>query len=150
EGAMPKVPEGFSVEVFATGLEQPRVIRIAPNGDIFVAESASGRVLVFAADAAADLPAEPEIFTEGLERPFGIAFYPANEPEYVDVAAADQVVRFPYSEGDREATAEPEVIIPDIPTERHWTRDLAVSPDGEQLFGSIGSASNVAGAMSEK
>ena len=52
EGAMPQVPEGFAVEVFASGLNQPRVIRIAPNGDIFVAESGSGRVLVFAADSA--------------------------------------------------------------------------------------------------
>lgn len=54
EGAMPQVPEGFQVEVFATGLNQPRVIRIAPNGDIFVAETGNGRVLVFAADASAD------------------------------------------------------------------------------------------------
>lgn len=149
EGATPQLPAGFSAEVFASGLEQPRVLRVAPNGDLFVAESGSGRVLVFAADAAENLPAEPEVFTEGLDRPFGVAFYPPDAPEYVYVAAADQVVRYPYSEGDREASGEAEVIIADIPTERHWTRDLAVSPDGEHLFVSIGSASNVAGAMPE-
>jgi glucose/arabinose dehydrogenase len=150
EGAMPQVPEGFAVEVFAQGLSQPRVIRIAPNGDVFVAESEGGRVSVFAADAAGDLPAKPETFAEGLDRPFGIAFYPPGEPEYIYVAAANQVVRFAYRAGDRNASGEPEVIIPDIPTERHWTRDLAVSPDGDHLFVSIGSASNVAGGMPEK
>jgi glucose/arabinose dehydrogenase len=149
EGATPEVPEGFAVEVFAEGLEQPRVIRIAPNGDIFVAESEGGRVVVFAADATEDLPAEPGVFAEGLDRPFGIAFFPPEEPQYVYVAAANEVVRYPYSAGDREASAEAEVIIPDIPTERHWTRDLTVSPDGERLFVSIGSASNVAGGMPE-
>src|SRR5690554_5172872 len=86
EGAMPEVPEGFQVEVFATGLNQPRVIRIAPNGDIFVAETGAGRVLVFASDASAN--SEPEIFSEGLDRPFGIAFFPPYEPSHVYVASA--------------------------------------------------------------
>lgn len=148
EGAMPEVQEGFEVEVFATDLEQPRVIRIAPNGDIFVADSARGQVIVFASDASA--PAEHEVFAEGLDRPFGIAFYPPDIPQFVYVAAADQIVRYPYAEGDSKAGGEAEVIIADLPTERHWTRDLVVAPDGERLLFSIGSASNVAGAMSEK
>lgn len=149
DGVMPDVPDGFSVQVFATDLNQPRVIRIAPNGDIFVAETGSGRILVFAADTAGPSPAEPEVFVEGLDRPFGIAFHPLDEPQHIYVAAANQVVRFPYSDGNRRATDSAEVIIQDIPTERHWTRDLAVSRDGERIFVSIGSASNVAATMPE-
>lgn len=34
EGRMPNVPKGFAVQVFANGLNQPRVIRVAPNGDV--------------------------------------------------------------------------------------------------------------------
>lgn len=150
EGKMPDVPEGFTVQVFASGLNQPRVIRTAPNGDIFVAESGSGRVLIFAADASGGEPAVPEIFAEGLEKPFGIAFYPPTEPRFVYVAAANQVVRFPYKAGDRKAGGPAQIIIPDIPTERHWTRDLTASQDGQRLFVSIGSASNIAAAMPEK
>ena len=37
EGAWPTVPAGFAVQVFATGLEGPRNLRVAPNGDVFVA-----------------------------------------------------------------------------------------------------------------
>ncbi|MFU0507968.1 PQQ-dependent sugar dehydrogenase [Pseudaminobacter sp. NGMCC 1.201702] len=150
EGKMPDVPDGFAVQVFASGLNQPRVIRTAPNGDIFVAESAGGRVLVFAAASVGAAPAKPEVFAEGLERPFGIAFYPPAEPRFVYVAAANQVVRYPYRAGEPKASGPAQIIIPDIPTERHWTRDLAASRDGQRLFVSIGSASNAAAAMPEK
>ena len=51
QGALPKVPDGFAVEVFASGFKQPRTLRIAPNGDIFLSESGTGRVLVFRAGA---------------------------------------------------------------------------------------------------
>ena len=150
EGRLPDVPEGFAVQVFASGLNQPRVIRIAPNGDIFVAESGSGRVLVFAVDAAGGEPVKPEVFAEGLEKPYGIVFHPPGEPQHIYVAAANQVVRYPYKGGDRKATGQAKVIIADIPTKRHWTRDLEVSSNGERLFVSIGSASNVANTMPEK
>ncbi len=149
-GVMPQVPKGFDVEVFASGFDQPRVMRVAPNGDVFLAESGSGRVLVFDSDSAGHLSATPEVFAEGLDRPFGIAFYPQKQPRYVYVGAADRVVRYPYRAGDSKARGPAEVIIPNIPTERHWTRDLAVSPDGRHLFVSIGSASNVAATMPEK
>jgi glucose/arabinose dehydrogenase len=150
QGRMPAVPEGFAVQVFARDLNKPRVIRIAPNGDIFVAESGSGRVLVFPAEAARGGPATPQVFAENLDRPFGIVFHPPAEPRYVYVGAANQVVRFPYRSGDRRATGPAQVIIPDIPTQRHWTRDLAASRDGQRLFVSIGSASNVAAGMPTK
>jgi glucose/arabinose dehydrogenase len=148
-GKMPDVPRGFAVQVFATSLKQPRVMRTAPNGDIFLSESGSGRVLVFPADAGRDGPASPEVFAENLDRPYGIVLYPPSDPQYIYVAAANQVVRFPYN-GDRKATGPAEVIIANIPTKRHWTRDLEVSRDGKRLFISIGSSSNVAAAMPKK
>lgn len=150
QGKAPDVPKGFSAQVFAKGLKQPRVIRIAPNGDIFVAESGAGRVLVFPAEAAKDGSVTPEVFAEKLVRPFGIAFHPPSDPKHVYVAASNQVVRYPYAAGDRKAKGAAEVIIPNIPTTRHWTRDLAVSRDGQRIFVSIGSASNVAGKMPDK
>src|SRR5262245_1101450 len=42
--ATPQVPSGFKIELFAEGLSGPRIIRVAPNGDIFVAETRSGRI----------------------------------------------------------------------------------------------------------
>ena len=145
-GIQPKVPSGFTVEVFASDLNQPRRLQVAPNGDVFLAESGSGRVLVFRSGAQA--PAKPEVFAENLDRPYGIAFVPPAEPRYVYVAAANQVVRYPYRSGAIQAGAtSPEVIIGNIPTRPTWTRDLAVSRDGEHLYLSSGSAFNAAGGM---
>jgi len=150
QGKMPDVPKGFAVQVFAKGLKKPRIMRIAPNGDVFVAETETGRVLIFPGNAAKGGQATPEVFADNLERPYGIAFHPPSAPKHVYVGAANRVVRYPYRSGDRKATGPAQVIIGDIPTSRHWTRDLEVSRDGKRLFVSIGSASNVAAKMSEK
>ena len=40
-GAMPKLPAGFKAELVASDIPNPRVIRFAPNGDLFVADSGS-------------------------------------------------------------------------------------------------------------
>ena len=150
QGALPKVPDGFAAEVFAGGLQQPRVIRVAPNGDVFVSERGTGRVLVFRASAGG-APAKPEVFAENLDKPFGIVFHPPVDPQFVYVAAANQVVRYPYRSGDAKAAGPAEVIVGNIPTERHWTRDLAVSRDGKSLFLSVGSGSNLGvGGMPDK
>ena len=142
QGALPKVPNGFAVEVYAEGLNQPRILRTAPNGDVFLSESGSGRVLVFRA-IAGPAPAKPEVFAEKLDRPYGIVFAPPADPKYVYVAAANQVVRYAYRSEGAKGAGPAEVIIDNIPTKRHWTRDLAISRDGKHLFVSVGSASNL-------
>ena len=149
-GALPKVPDSFVVQVFAAGFKQPRTIRIAPNGDIFLSESGSGRVLRFRANGAGGVPAKAEVFAENLDRPYGIVFYPPADPQYVYVAAANQVVRYPYRSGAARAAGPAEVVIANIPTKRHWTRDLAISRDGKRLFVAVGSASNLSGDMSTR
>lgn len=142
-GMVPRVPDGFAVEVFASGFNQPRTLRSAPNGDIFLSESGTGRVLVFQRSATGGASPTPHVFAEDLDRPYGIAFWPPADPRYVYVAAANQVVRYPYRSGALEADGPAEVIVSDIPTKRHWTRDLAVSRDGRLLFVAVGSASNL-------
>ena len=132
EGAWPKAPEGFEVTEFATGLTEPRVIVRAPNGDLFLAESRANRVRVFR-DADGDgKPEVNEVFATGLNRPFGIAFYPVGpEPKYVYVGNTDSVVRFPYKNGDTKASGEAETIVKDIPSgneQRRRRRALDARP----------------------
>src|ERR1700738_283330 len=102
--ALPQVPAGFKIELFAEGLSGPRQMRLAPNGDIFVAETGAGRIRVLRAADGAAKPAGNEIYARGLNRPFGIAFFPTGEdPKWVYVANTDSVVRFPYNKGDSKA-----------------------------------------------
>ncbi|MBV9537640.1 MAG: hypothetical protein JOY70_01765, partial [Acidisphaera sp.] len=141
EGAALRVPPGFVVAPFASGLEMPRVVRRAPNGDIFLAESGAGRIRVFPADATGP-NAPSRVFASDLELPFGIAFWPPADPQYVYVAETARVVRYPYRSGDTAARGPAETVVPELPTGGHWTRDLATAPDGSRLFLSIGSQSN--------
>jgi len=149
DGALPKAPAGFAVSLFASGLNEPRIVRVAPNGDVFVAESAAGRVTVFSAADGAAKATTSAVFAAGLHRPFGIAFYPPSpDPRFVYVAETDRVVRFPYRSGETKAAGPAEVVVAALPSGRgHWTRDLVFSADGGTLFVSVGSASNAADEM---
>ena len=141
---LPKAPDGFAVDLFADGLKTPRVIRTAPNGDEFVAETGADRVRVFRAPGMNAPPAASGVFAEGLEGVFGIAFFPSGpDPRWVYVATTGSVVRFPYRSGDLTASDAPEIVVPKLPTGgAHGTRDIAFSPDDRTMFVSVGSATN--------
>jgi len=142
----PSVPAGFAVNLFASGLAGPRLIRVAPNGDIFVAESGAGRIVVLRPSG--ETAPESSVFAVALFGPFGIAFYPPGpDPEWVYVGETDSVVRFPYRNGDLMARGPAETIVPRLPSGGHRTRDVVFSPDGRTMYVSVGSASNVGEGM---
>ncbi len=142
DGQKPSVPAGFSIGEFASGLEHPRLIRPAPNGDVFVAESAAGRIRVLRPDGAR--ATQTSIFASDLLGPFGIAFYPPGpNPQWVYVGNTDSVVRFAYRNGDLTARGPAEIVVPHLPVGGHRTRDVVFSPNGQTMFVSVGSGSNV-------
>jgi glucose/arabinose dehydrogenase len=146
EGALPKLPPGFKVGIFANDTGKARLALRAPNGDVFLSQSGKGQVTVLrsangeAADAAS-------VFATGLSRPYGMAFYPSGpNPKYLYVATVNSIVRFPYQPGDLKARGEPEVVVDHLAdtTGGHVTRTLAFSKDDKTMLVSIGSATNVA------
>jgi glucose/arabinose dehydrogenase len=152
-GAELGVPEGFEVRLFTSDLSGPRLVRTAPNGDIFIAETRRGRIRVLRAADGADAPSVNEIFASHLWGPFGIAFYPLGpNPRWIYVANRNSIVRFPYRNGDLQASGPPETVVPELSetTGGHVTRDIAFSLDGRRMFISVGSGSNVAEGMSVK
>jgi glucose/arabinose dehydrogenase len=152
-GAALSVPPGFSVQLFASGLSAPRLARVAPNGDIFIAETARGRVRVLRAADGANEPSLMAVYADGLRGPFGIAFYPLGpDPRWVYVGTLNSVVRFPYRSGDFTARGSAEVVVPSLAgsTGGHTTRDVAFSLDGRRMFISVGSGSNVAETLPAK
>jgi glucose/arabinose dehydrogenase len=158
-GALPKVPSGFAVNEFAVDLAQPRVVQVAPNGDVFVVESNAGRVQVLR-DTDGDGKADSRsTYIDGLNRPFGLAFYPTgtDAPTHVYIANTDSVGRFPYKADDIKASAPAEPLVTNIPSGQevvggggHWTRGLAFSQDNQRMFVSVGSRSNVSDDASEE
>jgi len=146
--ARPLAPSGYTVSLFADGLDNPRLMRTAPNGDIFVAESSPGRIKVLRGRDTTGRAQTTEIFADGLRRPFGIAFYPPGaNPTHVYVGNTDAIVRFAYQNGDLKARGSAEKIA-DLPTSAppgrgHWSRDIVFSRDGRKIYVSVGSLTNV-------
>jgi glucose/arabinose dehydrogenase len=141
------VPQGFTVRLFASGLSGPRLLRVAPDNDIFIAETREGRIRVMRAADGASAPSRDEIYADGLDRPFGVAFYPAGgDPQWLYVANNNSIVRFPYRNGDLTARGAAQTVVPVLcgGTGGHSTRDVAFSLDGRRMFISVGSGSNVA------
>ena len=136
-GARPQVTDGFSVELVTSALRKPWVIREAPNGDLFVADTMFNAVHVLRISLGGAKPVRDEIFARGLKQPFGIAFYPlGSDPRWVYIANSDGVVRYRYRNGQLKATGKPERIIAGIPTTHHYARDIAFSADGRRLLSS--------------
>ncbi|MGA7325968.1 MAG: PQQ-dependent sugar dehydrogenase [Rhodomicrobium sp.] len=152
-GAVPQAPEGFAVQLFAEGLEAPRMIRAAPNGDLFVAETGPGNIRILRPSEDRKSAAKNVVYASGLSEPFGIAFYPKGpEPKWVYVAESNRVIRFAYTAGDLQPRSKPETIVAQLATNSggHITRDLVFSNDGAQMFVSVGSATNDAEGMPRK
>ncbi len=137
----PRVPDGFEVSVFARDFEEPRWLAAAPNGDVFVADSRAGRVIVLHDSQRRGVADSREVFAHHLDLPFGIAFHDS----YVYIANTNEVLRFRYDPKTSKRLGEKEHIL-DLPGRgyhQHWTRTLAFSPDGKLLFVSVGSETNV-------
>jgi glucose/arabinose dehydrogenase len=171
--AWPIAPAGFKVQLYAGGdaatpmqrsenkkeihpptsgtFVMPRIIHVAPNGDLFVADSQAGSILILRGVTSTGKAEKVSTYATGLDHPFGIAFYPAgSDPRWVYVGNATTVVRFAYKSGDLKASSSsPETIVPDLPGYAqlrgggHWTRDVVFSADGQHMFVSVGSGSNV-------
>ena len=169
DGAAPVAPEGFVVTRFAEGLDHPRWIYVAPNGDVLVAETSTRRQtggglvgwirnvvqrragalgdsadrITLLRDANRDGVVEARhVFAQNLNQPFGMALVGG----YFYVGNTDAVVRFPYAEGATALAGEGEVVLR-LPHREgdngHWTRTLIASADGSKLYVAVGSSSNI-------
>jgi glucose/arabinose dehydrogenase len=137
-GFLPTVPPGFRLTVFAANFKRPRWLTVAPNGDIFLADTGAGEIVVLRDPQHTGGAQEREVFADGMKRPFGIAF----REDYVYVGNMNEVVRFRYDPKTSKRLGEKEHLL-DLPSGGHDTRSLAFSADGKHLFIGVGSASNI-------
>ena len=173
-GQTPSVPAGLTITAFATDLVNPRTVHTLPNGDVLVVQSRGpegkpkyrpkdyirGWVMAFASGGGTGPARDSNLITllqdndrngtvdqrftllTDLYSPFGVAWI----DDTLYVAAADGVLSYPYALGETVITAEPTMLtpLPGGPLNHHWTKDLALSPDGTMLYASVGSNSNAA------
>lgn len=170
-GKAPQAAPGMNVTAFARDLDHPRWLHVLPNGDVLVAETnapsrpddakgikgwvmglvmkqagaktpSANRITLLRdtdGDGVADVRS---VLLDGLNSPFGMALVGSS----LYVANSDAVLRFPYAIGDTRITA-PGVRVVELPAgpiNHHWTKNLIASPDGTQLYVTVGSNSNAA------
>ncbi|NTF06808.1 sorbosone dehydrogenase family protein [Agrobacterium rubi] len=172
DGEMPTVPEGLKVSLYQKDLANPRTVHTLPNGDVLVVQSRGpagqspsrpkdiirgwimaishgetrpqkeSNLITLLRDTNRDgtVDERHDLLTK-LDSPFGVAF--ADNTLYV--ATASEILAYPYQLGQNEITGEPKVLtpLPGGPINHHWTKDLALSPDGKFLYASVGSNSNI-------
>ena len=127
------------MNVYVSGIRRPRWLTVAPNGDIFLADTTGkGQVLVLHSGKDTGVAPEREVFVDGMNRPFGIAFH----DDHVYVGNMNELVRFKYDPKTSKRLGEKEHLL-DLPSGGHDTRSVAVAPDGKHLFVSVGSNSNI-------
>ncbi|MGB3291522.1 MAG: sorbosone dehydrogenase family protein [Phormidesmis sp.] len=138
-----QVPEGFTVNIFAEGLDNPRWLALTPDGDVLVTETRQNRIQRLSDRDGDGVAERQETFAtaqNGLNIPFGMAFADG----YFFLGNTDEVVRFPYAVGQMalEGSGDRLAELPGGGYNQHWTRNVIVSPTGDQLYVSIGSRSN--------
>jgi len=139
-----KVPSGFEVNVYADGLESPRWLALTPNGEVLVTETRKNRIRLLHdsdGDGVADVNQTFATAENGVNIPFGMAF----ADNFFFLGNTGAVLRFPYSKGEAKLMGKGEKIAALTPGgyNQHWTRNVVASPDGQKLYVSIGSRSNV-------
>lgn len=138
------VPEGFEINVFASELDHPRWLALTPRGDVLVTETRQNRITLLGdrnSDGVSDLKQTFATARNGLNQPFGMAFVGNN----FFLGNTDSVLRFPYQTDQTQLTNVGQKIatLPADGYNNHWTRNVVAAPDGQKLYVSIGSASNV-------
>ena len=148
--AFPQAPAGFKVELYADGFMNARLMRTAPNGDLFLVDAQAGEIRVLRGVDAGGRAKQISMYAQDLTLPFGLNFYPNGaHPKWVYVANTDSIVRYRYKEGDMTARGPAEVVIADMPGYArlhgggHWTHDIVFSQDGMHMYISVGSRTNI-------
>jgi glucose/arabinose dehydrogenase len=144
EGQKPVAPEGFTVSAFATGLESPRWVYVAENGDVFVAQAdregkKGNNILLFRDRNKDGMPESKSVYLTNLKQPFGMLIL--NNKFYV--GNTDALVVYPYNSKDSVITAQGKALL-SLPTGRHWTRNIISNAEGNKIYIAVGSGSNVA------
>lgn len=169
-GETPAVPDGLVISAYAQDLANPRTVHTLPNGDVLVVQSKAppgkplnrpkdvirGWIMSMASGGGGDKETnlitllrdtdrdgtvdERSDLLTGLTSPFGVAWFDGT----LYVAAADAILTYPYELGQAQIDGAPTVLtpLPGGPINHHWTKDLALSPDGRFLYASVGSNSN--------
>ena len=131
-----KLPPGFEISLYASGIPNARSMVFGKNGTLFVGTRFVGNVY---AVVEKDGKRETRIIAKGLHRPNGVAF--KNGALYV--AELSRILRYDNIEANLDNPPKPVVVFDALPKdEPHGWKFMTLGPDG-WLYFQIGSPGNV-------
>src|SRR5215475_11409151 len=167
DAALPKVPAGFTAELYADDVPNARMMVFAPNDDLFVSQPSQNAVMILRATNKNGLPDQRFTYAQGaapargrggpggpggpgrgappaasngeMTQPFGLAFHDG----YLYVGNTNSLVRYKYATGDTKASGAPEKLADLAGFGNHSTRNVLFSRDGKKLYVSVGSSNNI-------
>ena len=115
EKAWPQAPGASRCTICEVASESPPDSHRTQRRRVFGRERARSHKVYRGINTSGE-PASKHVFTSGLTLPFGIAFYPPGpNPNIVYIANTNAVLRFPYKNGDLEASGPKQIIMPNLP-----------------------------------
>jgi glucose/arabinose dehydrogenase len=130
-----KLPPGFNIEVYASGIPNTRSLRIGDKGTVFVGTRFGNKVTAIVKK---DGKTEIKTVAEGLYRPNGLAYH--NGTLYI--AELSQISKIDNVEANLDKPSKPTVIYTDLPKdEAHGWKFIAIGPDNK-LYVPIGQPGN--------
>ncbi|MFQ5515333.1 MAG: PQQ-dependent sugar dehydrogenase [Myxococcota bacterium] len=134
------LPDGFEIEIFASGLRGARMLRFTPAGDLLVSSPRESSIFLVEPDRDGDGRGDAtRTLLAGLNRPHGMDLWEG----WLYIAETDAIRRIRLDAATGHVQGELETVVRGLPGGgNHWTRTLRFGPDG-WLYVSIGSSCNV-------
>jgi glucose/arabinose dehydrogenase len=134
-----KLPAGFAIDVYATGVENARQMALGDNGTLFVGSMQAGKVHAVVDTDRNQKGDRVYLIAEKLNQPSGIAFHKGA----LYVAEINRVTRYDNIEANLEKPPPPVVVNDTFPKDRHhgW-KFIAFGPDG-MLYVPVGAPCNI-------
>ena len=131
-----KLPKGFKIEVYASGIPDARSLRIGDKGTLFVSNRVQDKVY---AVVDKDGKREVKIIASGLDRPNGLAFKDGT----LYIAEGTKVSKLEKIEDNLDKPPQPVVIYSDFPNHQsHGWKFMALGPDNK-LYVNVGAPCNI-------
>ncbi len=131
-----KVPKGFKIEVFASGIADARSLRLGDKGTVFVGNRVQDKVYaIFERGGKRDV----KVIASGLHRPNGLAFH--NGALYI--AELSRITRLDAIESSLDSPPAPVTVYDDLPSdEQNGWKFIGIGPDGK-LYVPVGAPCNI-------
>lgn len=133
------LPPGFSISIYADGIENARAMTLGDKGTLFVGSRRAGNVYALLDTNNDNKIDKTYLIASGLSMPTGIDFKDGS----LYIAAHNKIIRFDDIEDKLEDPSEPVLIIDNLPNDRsHGWKYLRFGPDGKLYF-NVGAPCNI-------